>query len=109
MSEIRDNPIPIKSRQFSSRLRKLLFIGLAAIGLLIIWWRVSRIANLKGPQYPNATLCISRTHGHEFAWAGLQDPKASHVIVPGAPEFSLHPKSAKFVDKDKGTAVQIEW
>ena len=54
MSEIRDNPIPIKSRQFSSRLRKLLFIGLAAIGLLIIWWRVSRIANLKGPQYPNA-------------------------------------------------------
>lgn len=101
--------MPDEPRRFSIRLRKLLCIGLLGIGLLAGWWRLSWLANLKGPQYPNATICLSKTDGHEFAWAGLQDPQSPRVLVPGELEFSLQPRSVKFVDKDKGTALQIEW
>ncbi len=110
MSQAGEFPVPVKSRRFSNRLQKLFCFGLLGIGIVLMWWRLSWLANLKGPQHPDATLCLSRTDGDEFAWAGLQDSQSPHVLVQGELEFSLQPKSVKFVNnKEKGTAFQIEW
>jgi hypothetical protein len=87
-------------RRFSIRLPRPLWIGLATVVLVVTAFVVYWLGKPVVPRFRNATLCLSRESGHEFAWAGLQDPHDPPAIQVN--DF-------KFVDKDGGTKIQIKW
>jgi hypothetical protein len=62
-----------------------------------------------GPNYPNATLLFSRAVGGEFARVRLLESRNPQVLISDADEIFLRPKGVRLVNRQKGTAVQIEW
>lgn len=101
------NSVPPEHRQsLVRRLTKGTFlIGLCFIGM---WLAVSREWP-QGPRFPDATVCLSMASRGEYAWIRLQDPQDTQVRDPGTLDVFAKPNMVKFVDKDKGTAVQIAW
>ncbi len=87
----------------------LLCLGSAILLSITVAMAILATAKPPTPHFPNAAICISDAAGREMASAGLQDPQSPHILVPGALTLSMQPLSVKFVDKDKGTKIQIEW
>jgi hypothetical protein len=96
---------PPKDRQgLVRRLAKGTFlVGIVLMGM----WLVVLRERPQGPRFPDATLCLSMTSRGEYAWVRLQDPQDVQVRDPGTLDVFAKPNVVKFVDKDKGTAVQI--
>src|SRR5579872_5362650 len=69
------DPIAPEPRRSSIGLVWSLWLGVAIIVLIVVAVAVVKSAGPPVPRCLNATSCLSGTGGHEFAWAGLQEPK----------------------------------